>query len=193
MRNGLLCGFLFIAFSAFGQTEMVLSARDSQLIISGTSSLHPWQCKAEQLSGQLKGELQSGTIKVIHSLVIHSATSFIRSIKENGEYYDKNMDKNIYKALDAGKHPNITFTFIRLISSKPSGVEIAGILRIAGTSKEIVLTARATPISNGIVFEGKTPIKMTDYNVEPPTALFGTIKTGNEVIVEYKATFFAVK
>ena len=71
---------------------MVLSGKDSRMIISGTSSLHPWQCKVEQMSGQLHGEISNGSLKNITSFVF-SAGVFIRSIKENGEYYDKNMDK----------------------------------------------------------------------------------------------------
>lgn len=184
---------LVFSVGAKGQTDLILSGKESQLIIRGTSSLHPWQCNVEQVSGQLKAELVNGNVKNISSLVFNAGASFIRSIKENGEYYDKNMDKNIYKALDASRHPNITFTFSRLISAKPTGVEVSGVLRIAGSTKEINLSAKATPTTNGIIFEGKVPVKMTDYNVEPPTALFGTIKTGNEVSVEYKLVFFTTK
>jgi len=189
----LFAGCLFVCFYASSQTELILSGKDSKMIIRGTSSLHPWQCTVEQVSGQMKGELVNGSLKAINSLVFNAPVSFIRSVKENGEYYDKNMDKNIYKALDATKHSNITFTLSRLISTKPSGVEVSGILRIAGSSKEINLTAKATSVANGIIFEGKVPVKMTDYNVEPPTALFGTIKTGNEVTIEYKMVFLASK
>lgn len=189
----MLVGCLLICFYASSQTEFILSAKDSEIIIRGTSSLHPWQCRVEQISGQMKGELLNGSLKTINSLVFNAPVSFIRSIKENGDYYDKNMDKNIYKALDATRHNNITLAFSRFISTKPSGVEVSGILRIAGSSKEINLIAKATPMANGIIFEGKIPIKMKDYNVEPPTALFGTIKTGNEVTVEYKMVFLASK
>jgi len=189
----LLIGFWFMSFQVSSQSELILSGKDSQMIIRGTSSLHPWQCRAEQVSGQLKAELINGGVKNINSLVFIAGSSFIKSIKDNGEYYDKNMDKNVYKALDVTKHPNITFTFSRLVSVKPTALEVVGILKIAGSTKEISITAKAIPSAAGIIFEGKVPIKMTDYNIEPPTALFGTIKTGNEVSVEYKLVFMATK
>lgn len=163
------------------------------MIIHGTSTLHNWQCKVEQPSGQLTGELENGNIKDIKSLAMGVIVTSIRSIDDKGEYYEKSMDKNVYKALQAEKYPNITFTLSRInkrtSAGKNIGLEATGVLRIAGASKEITIQVQSTPVTGGIVFEGKVPIKMTDYKIEPPTAIFGTIKTGNEVTLEFKMAY----
>jgi polyisoprenoid-binding protein YceI len=193
-----LIGLLAAVGQANAQTHYRVSLKDSRLVINGTSSLHAWQCRAEQLSGQLQAEVDGTTLKSVRSLVLNAMVTSIRSIKENGEYFEKAMDKNVYRALASDKHPNITFTLTRINSIKPSGsrtasIDAIGVLRIAGVNKEIPLVVSATLATNGIIFEGKVPVKMKDFDVEPPTALFGTIKTGNEVVVEFRMVYREVK
>jgi polyisoprenoid-binding protein YceI len=193
-----LFGLLMGVEQINAQANYRVSLNDSRLIISGTSSLHAWQCRAEQLSGQLQAEVDGTNLKSVRSLVLNAIVMSIRSIKENGEYFEKAMDKNVYKALAADKHPNITFTLARINSMRASGnrtatIDAIGMLRIAGISKEIPLVVNGTLTTNGIIFEGSVPIKMKDFNVDPPTALFGTIKTGNEVVVEFKVVYREVK
>jgi hypothetical protein len=185
--------FVVVNPPAFSQGSLILSTKDSQLFVKGTSTLHDWQCRAEQLSSQFVAEIGEGNIKQIRSFVLNVPVNSIRSITEQGAYYDKGMDKNIYKALKADKNPNITFTFSRIVKKNSNGkgldMEIMGALRVAGVTKELTIIVRSIPISDGLLFEGKVPLKMTDYKVEPPTAIFGTIKTGNEVMVEFKMAY----
>lgn len=184
---------LAIPYAAVSQSTFRLSAKDSQMIIRGTSTLHNWQCRVEQPSGQMTGELSNGNIQDIKSLAMGVMVTSIRSIDEKGAYYEKSMDKNVYKALQSEKYPNITFSFSRInkktLVGKNIVMEATGILRIAGVSKEITFQVQSTPRTGGIVFEGKLPIKMTEYKIEPPTAIFGTIKTGNEVTLEFKMAY----
>jgi hypothetical protein len=43
--------------------------------------------------------------------------------------------------------------------------------------------------NNNVTFTGKKTIKMTEFEVEPPTALLGTIKTGDEVTISFNSKF----
>jgi len=184
---------LAISANVLSQSTLRLSAKDSQMMIRGTSTLHNWQCLAEQPSGEITAELENGNIRIIKSLAIGVVVTAIRSIDEKGAYYEKTMDKNVYKALQAEKYPNITFSLSRInkktLTGKNIALEATGILRVAGVSKEITFLVQSTPRTGGVVIEGKLPLKMTDYKVDPPTAIFGTIKTGNEVTLEFKMVF----
>jgi polyisoprenoid-binding protein YceI len=186
-----------IIHTSYSQSEYRIAGQNSKMTVKGTSSLHDWQCRVEQVTGQAKAEVEGGKLTKLSSLTLSATSNSIRSIKENGDYYEKAMDKNIYKALATDKHPNIVFTLSKVNSMKASGtstlIDASGVLSIAGTRKEAIITVKATPGATGIVFEGSVPIKMTDFNVDPPTALFGTIKTGNDVVVDFKMTFLAVK
>jgi hypothetical protein len=40
-----------------------------------------------------------------------------------------------------------------------------------------------------ITIDGEQRVKMTDYNIDPPTVFFGMIKTGNIITISFKTTF----
>lgn len=64
-----------------------------------------------------------------------------------------------------------------------------GNLNVAGTTKSIDLVVKGELLPNGaILFEGMKALKMTDFNVKPPTALLGVLKTGNEVFISFRIT-----
>lgn len=191
-RTYLIIILLLTAINAFSQTEYRLSVKDSKMIIRGTSSLHNWQCKAEQISGQMNVQVDGDKLVNVQSLSVNIQSISIKSIQENGAYFDKNMDKNVYKALQADKHPVILFNLTNLTLSNTTA-NVTGLIKIAGKSNEVKFNARHSKITGGMVFEGKVPLKMTDYNVDPPTALFGTIRTGNEITVEFKMVFIPAK
>lgn len=189
--------FMCLLVQATAQTSLVLNPKSSKLTISGTSSLHDWQCRVEQYSGSLQAVYTSTQLSDIRNLSFNAIVNSIRSIKEDGSYYEKGMDKNVYRAMKADQHPSLTFSLSKINSITPAGrnyqIQAVGSLRIAGVTKSISVTAVGKVEQGGIVFEGKVPLKMTDYSIDPPTALFGTIKTGNEVDVHFKMVFVPSK
>jgi len=42
-----------------------------------------------------------------------------------------------------------------------------------------------------VIAKGSVPIKMTDYGIKPPTALFGRLKTGDDVKVNFELSIGA--
>jgi hypothetical protein len=193
MRNYVAWLLLFFSIQVSAQQQFVLVPKESRLIISGTSSLHAWQCRAEQPTGKMSAALDNQTLSDIPSLTLSVSVTSIKSIGEKGEYYDKNMDKNVYRALNAEKYPTITFSLNQFSKKLPSPqsttIEATGLLRINGVAREVILSGICTTTANGLTIEGKVPLKMRDYNVEPPTAIFGTIKTGNEITIDYKLVY----
>ena len=64
-----------------------------------------------------------------------------------------------------------------------------GTLTIAGKENSLSMDVTATRMPDGTVkATGVVPIKMTDYGVKPPTAIFGRLKTGDEVKVNFELT-----
>ena len=95
------------------------------------------------------------------------------------------MDKNAYSALKTDKNKQITF---QLASGKIEGktIRCVGSLTIAGTTKQIDVDATYTILSDGsIQCKGSKKLAMRDYNVEPPSFMFGTVTTGNEITVSF--------
>lgn len=178
---------------ATAQTALVLNPKSSKLTITGTSSLHDWQCTVEQYTGVLQAVYTSNEFSDLRSLSFSATVNSIRSIKEDGSYYEKGMDKNVYRAMKSDQHPSLTFSLTKVNSIAPAGrdyqIQVTGNLRMAGVTKPVSFSALGRIEQGGMVFEGTVPLKMTDYSIDPPTALFGTIKTGNAVDVHFKMVF----
>ena len=69
------------------------------------------------------------------------------------------------------------------------GVEANGQLTIHGTSRAQRVTAEGRAVGNGQYrFTGSVPVTMSQFGVDPPTALLGTLRTGDGVTVRFDMT-----
>ncbi len=163
--------------------------KEYAVTIKGTSNLHNWSEKVENVSGDGAVSWNSdGTFDLtsVHiKMNVHSIKSDKGSI----------MNNNTYKALKADEHPEIIFTLTSpikgvILKSNERKLSAKGNLSIAGVTKAvdievIVFISEKSKLS----FEGAKTIKMTDYGINPPTALLGTLKTGNEIVIDFKTNF----
>lgn len=165
--------------------KYVLSNNDSKLEVLGTSTLHDWEEVAQEMTGDAVIGLDNDQLD-IESLKFKVP---VKSLKSD----HSGMDKNTYEALKSNKHPNIYYELTDVKSAQKNGQEYllktSGNLTIAGVTKNIEMTVSSTPVGNTISFSGKTTFKMTDFNVDPPTALLGTVKTGDEITIQFNVKY----
>jgi len=163
----------------------------SKNLIKGTSSMHDWRCIIEKQTGD--AEINTTGKLEIKSLFVRFDAKSIKSLKENGSYYDEGMDKNTYKALNVEVYPEIVFTLKNISNVKTVGntsnLTVLGDLTVAGKTKTLSFPGKAIVNGNNITFTCTTKFKMTLFDIQPPTALFGTIKTGDEIILDINSTF----
>ena len=181
-EKGILLLF-FLASSTFGfaQKTLTLDAKP-QLKISGTSSLHDWDMVSETATGKLVGTTEGNKLTAITSLVVEMPAESIKSGKGG-------MDKNAYKALKTDKFKTIKFD-LKSSSKQTDGTwNFTGVFTIAGVSKQVTLKVKETSTIGQYTFEGSYSFKLTDYKITPPTALLGTIKTTDAVVVNFKVKF----
>ena len=103
------------------------------------------------------------------------------------------MDKNAYSSLKTDKFKEITFN---LVSSKIEGEQIhcRGDLTIAGFTQKIDVDAICTTQpDNSLRCKGSKALKMTDYKVDPPSFMFGTIKTGDPITISFDVNLSPIK
>ena len=102
------------------------------------------------------------------------------------------MDKKAHDALKEKKSPEIKFALNKNNNVRISGTSanFTGLLTVAGKTKEVSLSAQFD-IENPQKFlvSGSVPIKMSDFGIDPPTAMMGTIKTHDEVVVQFNLEF----
>ncbi|MCJ7758647.1 MAG: YceI family protein, partial [Gillisia sp.] len=72
-------------------------------------------------------------------------------------------------------------------------ITTSGYLTIAGTKKPINITFDSKISDGNIVLSGNKAIKMSNFNIDAPTALFGTITTGDEVNIKFQAVFTKIQ
>jgi polyisoprenoid-binding protein YceI len=156
--------------------------------INGTSNLHNWHESVEKISG--KGEVKQGVDK---SLSLQSLNIFVsvNAIKSD----ESGMVSKTYKALKSDKFPEITFVLSEPVLNIPTGaisypVAAKGQLTIAGVTKAVIMPVKVSVTEDKkIIVDGSQPIKMTDFGIDPPTALLGMLKTGDTITLSFKTTF----
>ncbi len=62
-------------------------------------------------------------------------------------------------------------------------------LNISLITRALTIVFEAKVSENTIELEGKNELKMTNYNVDPPTAMFGIITTEDSVMVKFQKVF----
>jgi len=177
-------------------TARVAVAPGSKLWIEGTSNLHEWSCKADTLDA---------AIDVDAAAVAQLATSAPQALKHVQVKVPVRalkcghgaMDNNLYKALNADKTPNVNY-ILATFDAAPGTTKdsftlhTSGTLEISGKQNPITVDVAADRLPDGsIKATGTVPIRMTDYGIKPPTALFGRLKTGDEVKVHFELTLTA--
>ncbi|WP_416442118.1 YceI family protein [Leeuwenhoekiella sp. A16] len=182
----LVISFLSLNASLLAQT-FTLQKSASQMAVFGTSNLHDWELTVENMQGTIEVKQEGNVLKSISKLDLSILAESLKSGK-NG------MDKNTFKALNTKDYQNITYKLksVESINAKNSGeytVNTTGDLMLAGVTKPISLVFDAKIVQSKITLSGEKEINMTDYKIEPPKALFGTITTGEKVIIKFKATF----
>lgn len=172
---------LFSQTIASAQTPFKLDKTASKITILGTSSVHDWEieitefdCKASIAIDENKGASVSGV----------NVTCEVKDVKAE----NKIMTNKTYKALDGDDHPQISFKATdtaKATSGSASGIK--GKLTIAGQSKDVTLPFTLTTENESTVkVSGKIPVKMSDFKIDPPTAMMGALKTADDIEIEYE-------
>ena len=187
---------VFVATAAGAQDIRVAVGSESKLWIEGTSNLHGWSCKATTLDADidldaaLAAQVSSAPPKALKRVQVKVP---VKSLKCG----HGGMDDNLYKALKADATPEISY-ILATFEAVPGDMKdtftlhTVGALTVAGSENKIEMDIVASRLPDGSVMaKGFVPIKMTDFGIKPPTAIFGRLKTGNEVKVNFELTIGA--
>lgn len=180
---------LVLPVAAMAQSADYMVDESSTMIIKGTSSLHDWEADVEEMDLTVSmnpGLLSQETLAApVTELSINIPVKSIESGKGG-------MNRRIYGALKEKDHPEIMFNMIgveladTVQTADSFTLNLRGNLNVAGFVREIEFPVTGTKTGeNSYRFEGSYGLNMTHYEVDPPTAMLGTIKTGEEVEIEF--------
>jgi hypothetical protein len=183
----LVFSIIFFAFIAesYSQNVFRLLSESSSLKIAGTSSLHDWEMKASNFDSEALLHIGPDNSIFITQVEFRCPVAGISS-------GNKIMDNKTYKALNEEKHPLINFIIgtqnnVKLTEDNNT---VSGMLTIAGKTREVRFPCDVTfKSSDRFKISGGAPIKMSDFDIEPPTAMMGALKTGDKVVVKFDFEF----
>lgn len=172
---------MLLAFYAFGVVpQSILNKAESKVSILGTSTLHDWQMTSSEFYGVGSLTFSEGIFRV-NNYKIYFPVKKLASGK-------RMMDGFTQDALKEETNPNIIFSLIS-VTGTGSDAKAIGNLNIAGFTKNVQIPVKieSTSVSNKVT--GSTKIIMSQYGVEPPKVIFGTIECGDEVTIEFQLNF----
>lgn len=187
VKNLILLIAVMLLFGMVLDAQEAYKIKESKMEIVGTSSLHDWVSSVLNLSAEGDFTVNNEQIENIAGLVVNIQVKDIQSTKGSM------MDNKTYSALKEESNPIIRFTLTEVIGSETTyfGQQIStkGNMEIAGKNRPVQLDVKAKVLPNGeLSFEGSTEINMLDYDMEPPKAMLGAIKTGELVTVNFTLT-----
>lgn len=154
----------------------------SALFFTGTSTMHDFTVRSSHV--RIEAAITGSGEKALISAL--TATITVKDLKSGNE----KLDKNMWKSLKEKEFPAITYRMIEFVPRPGEGDTVLastrGTLQVAGTERPIAMDVRMIPDGSGsFTVSGTSTLLMTDFGIEPPSFMFGTLKTGNAVTISF--------
>lgn len=175
----LTTGLLLTAATLLAPIINYVGTPQSRIWVDGTSTIHDWTCEVGAVTADISAP--DGFADLSKAVITVKSDAL--------ECKNGTMNKKALEALDAKKHPTITYTASAnkvTTSGADISIETTGRLEVAGQANTVNAKVTGKTQSDGSIrFTGTLPIKMSDYGIKPPTAMLGTMKTGDDVKVRF--------
>ncbi len=192
-----LAATLALSVSLFSVPALAQATADAPLALSkakitidGTSNVHDWTATTStvrlaqaKVSVDAKGAgfwdavVKPAAIETFEVVIPVTTLTSPRS----------GLDANMYKALKSDQHKEITFRLESLTPKATAGAfTAAGVLRVAGVERDVTLDITLGRSGQNLVVRGTTEILMTDFGIDPPRALLGTVRSSPNVTIKFE-------
>lgn len=190
--------FLFLLFASaffplpFDEHQYQIET-NSQLVIAGTSNVNEFTCDCS-----CERDFTRSTLEVnqhTESNRIDFSNAQLNLTTTNLDCGHKIMNKDLYETLRARDYPHISITLLqaeiparnqqRFVSFN-QWMDIDAITRItiAGQNKRVHIPVKGRRLDeNRFHFTGEISLNMTDFGLEPPTAMLGLIKVNDTITI----------
>jgi hypothetical protein len=182
---------MFIYTFSLAQTVILNVSEETVMTVTGSSTLHDWTSQVDTIRGAVEvgvKMLKKGKAKKGDEI---ASVNIVVPVKSIISPRGSTMDKKTYNALKSEEHPEIIFALNKNTISSIVGdtlhISASGNLTIAGKTKAVQFPVKGKIISSDkMSFLGAYKLNMVDYDVEPPSAMFGQIVTGEEVEIKFE-------
>ena len=166
------------------------NSADINMKLSGTSTLHKWSMNTKTFTGGAQFGFKQGNAAMLTSLKSLNFSLPVLNLKSG----EKKLDKNAYKALKTEQFKNIVYklTSATVMPGKDNKylVKANGDLSISGVTKNVAMNVYCWVNKDAsITCTGTDKLKMTDYNVKPPSFMAGAMKTGDDITLDFTLVY----
>lgn len=162
--------------------------KESHLSIRGTTNVNSFECFSTQTFNEQSVRLSVDGMT--NRVEFRDARLRIRVDALDCD--NSKMNADLCDALDAEGFPFIEIQLYEAILSSSSignggsDIVVKASLTIAGSTRKVYIKTKAVQIAeNKFRFQAIHWIKMTDFGVDPPTALLGLIKVRDDIAIHF--------
>jgi len=157
----------------FCYDQIQINTSESKLFITGTSNVHDWKIEIKEFS--VSGEISEKRISNLNVKI--NAFSF-----RSGQSI---MDDKTVVAIKAKEYPSIFFKSSKL-KFEEGNYSGSGIIEMIGRQKEVkFIVSQADTNKSKIKLFGEVDLLMSDFGIQPPTAMFGRLETNDQITVHF--------
>jgi hypothetical protein len=185
---------LFFSVGALFAQEVTYTLEDSfEMRIDGDSNVKSWDAEIKDMNGELVlTDTENLTFETLAP--DHFVSLSLNIPVESIESSSGGLTKNLQKYMKKDDHPYVTFTLNEITSiEKNEGtaqITATGVINAAGKDHNAEMTVVASMNEQGdMIFAGDTELLMTSFDIDPPTAVFGTIRARDEIVISFNTTF----
>lgn len=178
-RTTYLAGIIALPALLAAASAVPLSFQSgSRVWVSGTSTVRSWRCESTQVSGsaQAAGTQLSQVAQASGDITIPLSTLDCSNGTMNG---------HMRNALKASDHPALRFRATSVSVSPDGAARMTGPLTIAGQTREVTVTGTAAPQNGKLRVTGTKQLNMTEFGVQPPRLMAGTMRVNPAVTVGF--------
>lgn len=186
-RSFLLVSLLLPLAAFTGATEQLALQPQSRLWVDGTSTVRSFTCKAEDVNAVVNAAGSNSVTQLIAGeKTVQSVDVTVPSAKM--DCGNGTMNDHMRKAIKADENATIAFHMTSYEMAKSIGGvtgTLNGTLTLGGVKKAISFPAEGRREGDALHITGGYDLKMTDWDLTPPSLMFGRIKVREMVNVKF--------
>lgn len=187
-RSSALTLALVLTAAAWRQpVEHLTLQPQSKVWFDGASTIRSFSCTAPTVNAYIETRNANAIPQVLAGE--HGVTlTEVKVPVDKLECSNGTMNDHMREALKSHLNPTITFRVASYdVTKGTDGVKgtLTGSLSIAGVVKPVTIAAVGKAEGEMLRVTGSKEIKMTDWDVTPPTLMFGRIKVSDAVTVKF--------
>jgi polyisoprenoid-binding protein YceI len=174
--QSILLAMLFTTLSLHTNAQKNYTVNKSTFEVAGTSTVHDWVMKSTEGTGTANLTVKDSKLAEVNSLTITLMAESLKSSKTS-------MDKVAYEALNTETNQTIEYVLRSAEKIDETTWTLTGTYTIAGVSKEYKTQVKVIADGGTFTLQGSNQITFGDFEMTPPKAALGVVKTGKDLTV----------